>query len=307
MAALAWERSGADWPQRAASRFVAVDGLSWHVQVYGSGPVALLLHGTAASSHSWRDFGPALAERCTVVAPDLPGHGFTGASKDRLPRLHGIAHALARLLAELELDDCALIVGHSVGAAIGARMILDGRVAPRLLVGLNGAFEPFPGLAGQLFPSALRLLSLDPVLPYWIALRAYEPGFIRRVIRHTGSQIDARGVALYRRLAGSPRHVAGAMALMAGSHDDLHLLMGDLSQLRCPVVLFAAENDGAVPPRQAARVCRRLPYCRLQSLPGLGHLAHEEQPQAVAEQVWAAWLRVTAQPPSGGDDERKRR
>lgn len=288
MAALAWGRSGGDWPQRDASRFVRADGVSWHVQVYGSGPVALLLHGTAAATHSWRHFGPALANHFTVVAVDLPGHGFTAPARQRLPSLKQVGCAVGRLLVQLELAP-GLVVGHSSGAAIGARMALDGVIEPRLLVGLNGAFMPFPGLAGQLFPSTLRLLSLDPVLPYWIALRAYEPGFIRRVIKYTGSRIDEQGVKLYRRLAASPRHVAGAMAMMAGSHDDLHALVEELPRLRCRVVLFAAQRDRAVPAGQAGKICSTIAWCRIEEVPGLGHLAHEERPQWMAEKVIEAW------------------
>lgn len=288
MAALAWERSGSDWPQRHASRFVKAAGVTWHVQVYGSGPVALLIHGTAAATHSWRQFGPALSAYFTVVAMDLPGHGFTSAAPQRLPSLPEVANGLAQLLAELELQP-GMVVGHSSGAAIGARMALDRLISPQLLIGLNGAFLPFPGLAGQLFPGTLRLLSLDPVLPYWIALRAYEPGFIRRVIGHTGSSIDEQGIKLYRRLAASPAHISGAMAMMAGSHDGLHALVNDLARLRSTTVLFAAEKDLAVPPEQASNICSKLTDCRVVNLPGLGHLAHEERPGLLAQKVLAAW------------------
>jgi magnesium chelatase accessory protein len=293
MAALAWQRSGSDWPQRDASRFVMADGISWHVQVYGSGPVVLLVHGTAAATHSWRHLGVALAAEFTVVAMDLPGHGFSSAAPQRLPDLPGVAYGLAQLLRELDLEP-SLVVGHSSGAAIGARMVLDRLIEPRLLIGLNGAFLPFPGLAGQLFPSTLRLLSLDPILPYWIALRAYEPGFIRRVIRHTGSTIDEQGIRLYRRLAASPAHISGAMAMMAGCHDDLYALAEDLGRLRSKVVLFAAEKDSAVPPRQAQCICSRIADCQVESVPGLGHLAHEERPAWMAGQVSAAWSNLAA-------------
>src|SRR4051794_41984944 len=82
----------ADWPNRASSRLVTAGGLRWHVQVAGSGPVLLLVHGTGAATHSWRDLLPLLARHFTVVAPDLPGHGFTerprsaGVSPPRLAR-----------------------------------------------------------------------------------------------------------------------------------------------------------------------------------------------------------------------------
>jgi len=82
---LIWERDGRDWPNRSASRFVSAAGLRWHVQQFGTGPVALLVHGTGASTHSWRGLAPILAESFSVVAPDLPGHGFTEApAADRL-------------------------------------------------------------------------------------------------------------------------------------------------------------------------------------------------------------------------------
>ena len=74
-----WQRDGGDWPNREASRFVRAAGLLWHVQVMGQGPVLLLLHGTGAATHSWRAMLPLLARHFTVVAPDLPGHGFTDA------------------------------------------------------------------------------------------------------------------------------------------------------------------------------------------------------------------------------------
>ncbi|MFZ4410973.1 MAG: alpha/beta fold hydrolase, partial [Paracraurococcus sp.] len=76
----------ADWPNRPTSRLVAAGGLRWHVQVAGTGPVLLLVHGTGAATHSWRDLLPLLARHFTVVAPDLPGHGFT-----ERPRAEGLS------------------------------------------------------------------------------------------------------------------------------------------------------------------------------------------------------------------------
>jgi magnesium chelatase accessory protein len=72
-----------DWPHRTASRFVSAGGIEWHVQVMGKGPCALLLHGTGASTHSFRDLAPALAPDFSVIAVDLPGHGFTGTPPSR--------------------------------------------------------------------------------------------------------------------------------------------------------------------------------------------------------------------------------
>ena len=76
-----WARDGADWPHAAHSRFVEVAGQRWHVQLLpgpaADAPVVLLVHGTGASTHSWRALMPLLARRAAVLAVDLPGHGFS--------------------------------------------------------------------------------------------------------------------------------------------------------------------------------------------------------------------------------------
>ena len=105
--------------------------MRWHVQVMGSGPPLLLLHGTGAATHSWRDLMPMLAQDFTVIAPDLPGHGFTETPGGDGLSLRGMARELAALLGALGLQP-ALAVGHSAGAAIAIRMRLDGRLDGRL-------------------------------------------------------------------------------------------------------------------------------------------------------------------------------
>ncbi len=58
---LIWGTDGRDWPHRDRSRFVEAGGLRWHIQRMGDGPALLLVHGTAAATHSWRDLAPLLA------------------------------------------------------------------------------------------------------------------------------------------------------------------------------------------------------------------------------------------------------
>jgi magnesium chelatase accessory protein len=69
---LDWERDGKGWPNREASRFVRAAGIRWQVQSWGRGPTLLLVHGTGAATHSWRDLAPLLARRFTLVAPTSP-------------------------------------------------------------------------------------------------------------------------------------------------------------------------------------------------------------------------------------------
>lgn len=293
---LDWATDGRHWPHRERSRFVDVSGQHWHVQQWPAprpgAPTWLLLHGTGASTHSFRGLAPLLAAHAGIVAPDLPGHGFSGAAPIGRAGMEGMAQAVRMLLRELGVE-AACTVGHSAGAAIAVRMRLreDANAAkaaragatppPHRLIGLNAALLPLAGLAGTLFSPAAKLLALNPLAPYFFSWHAAQGAVLTRLLRSTGSTLDAEGAALYRRLIEGPAHVAGALTMMA--QWDLPALARDLPRLHTPLHLVVAEADGTVPPADAERVRRLLPGVTLHRLPGLGHLAHEEQPALVAE------------------------
>jgi magnesium chelatase accessory protein len=279
---LDWKQDGRDWPNREASRFVNAAGLRWHVQKMGQGPVLLLVHGTGASTHSWRDLAPLLAARFTVIAPDLPGHGFTTMPATHRLSLPGMADALTQLLRALDTKP-ALAAGHSAGAAILIRQCLDGGIAPRGLVSLNGALLPLSGVAGHLFSPLARLLTKVPVVPWLFAWRATDRAVIDRLLQGTGSTIDSEGAALYARLASNPGHVAAALGMMANW--DLRALEREMPGLKTKLLLIAGTHDRTIPAAQSQRVGDLVPGAQFVALPALGHLAHEEEPKRIAELI----------------------
>jgi magnesium chelatase accessory protein len=279
----AWPIDGRDWPNRAHSRFLRAGGIDWHVQVAGRGadrrPVVLLLHGTAAATHSWRDVLPLLAPHATVIAPDLPGHGFTGMPGDPGLTLPGMARLVDALLGALGMAP-DLVVGHSAGAAVALRMALDGRIAPRAVVSLNGALTPLGEEHAAFFTRAARLLVGLPFVPKLFAWRAANREVAARLLRDTGSRIDARGIDLYARLFRRAGHLSGALRMMANW--DLHPLLRDLPRLSPGLLLVVGSHDRTIAPDKARRIQRILPRARIETLDGLGHLAHEERPDLVA-------------------------
>lgn len=280
-----WDTDGRDWPNRTSSRFVEAGGLRWHVQLLGAGPLVLLLHGTGASTHSWRDVAPQLARTFHVVAVDLPGHGFSEATSDWT--LPGMVAALASLLRALAVD-VQVVVGHSAGAAIALYAIMRGAFEPRAFVSFNGAFVPFGGRLEPLLSPAARVLSWR-ALPRIVSARARQGG-VERIVAGTGSRLDARGLELYQRLIERPAHVASSLSMMA--HWNLRLLDGGFALVQTPALFVAASHDRAVPPHQAREVAARLPRGRVHVMAGLGHLAHEEAPNQAGELVCGLWNEV---------------
>ncbi len=275
---LDWAVDGADWPNREASRFVEAAGMRWHVQVMGQGPALLLLHGTGASTHSWRGVLPRLAQSHTVIAPDLPGHAFTNPATRESLSLPGMAAAVAALLRALGLSPVRA-AGHSAGAAILVRMAVERLFAPADLVSFNGAFFPVGGVAGQFFSPLAKAVASTSLIQKIFA-RMADRKAVERLLSDTGSRIDAEGISLYQRLFSNEAHVAGALGMMAAW--DLHWIGQDLRNLPLPLYLVRALNDRTIAPAEAAKAARLAPKAMVLDMPRLGHLAHEEDPATAA-------------------------
>jgi magnesium chelatase accessory protein len=279
-----WDVQGRDWPNRAASQFVRADGYDWHVQRMApagnrKAPICLLLHGTGAATHSWRDVIPFLAQHYDVIAVDLPGHGFTRTNMSHRVSLEGMAGSLAGLLDALAVAPDVL-VGHSAGVAIAIQMTLDrGWHAP--IVGFTPALMPFPGLAAKLFPSLAKILFTNPFTAIIFSRLASSRGETARFLkRATGSAIDAAGEDYYERLFSTSGHCDGAIRMMANWQ--LEPLRDRLAHVAAPVLLITAEGDKAIPKASIDQAAALIPGCVVEDMPSLGHLAHEEDPASAA-------------------------
>jgi magnesium chelatase accessory protein len=281
-----WARDGADWPNRRHSRFVSARPHRWHVQDTGepgdTRPTILLLHGAGGATHSWRGLLPLLAADARVIAPDLPGQGFSRAGSRFRLGMDFMAEDIARLLETLGATPDA-IVGHSAGGALGlwmARRRPD-RMArpPRTVVTINGALSPFPGMAGWVFPAMAKLLALNPLTALMVARTGASEASVRSLLENTGSRVDADGLALYRRLVGSRAHVDGTLGMMAQWR--LDPLLAALPDIDTPTLMLVGTGDRTVPPETATGPAARLPRARIERVENTGHLLHEEDPARV--------------------------
>ncbi len=277
---LDWDRDGRDWPHRSASRFVSTAGIGWHVQEMGpaDAPVLLLLHGTGASSHSWRHLLPLLSGAYRIVAPDLPCHGFSRPHGWPDLSLNGMTGAIQSLIAVLGIAPTA-IIGHSAGAAIAVSLGAKPAVKTRpLVVGINSAVRPIRG--EQILSPLAKALFAAPLSASLFALVARRGWFADNLLTATGSPLDKAGAALYRRLLTSSGHVRGALGMMAAW--DLTRFDALLSALPQPPVLIAAKDDPMVPcddSRHAASIARG---ASLTLVDRGGHLLHECRADLVA-------------------------
>jgi pimeloyl-ACP methyl ester carboxylesterase len=111
-----------------ASRMATVDGANLHYLTAGHGTPLILLHGYAETSLMWRPIIPILAERFTVIAPDLPGIGDSGIPANGLDmksaaiRIHALATSLGVQKAEVVGHDIGLMVAYAYAAQFPAEV-----------------------------------------------------------------------------------------------------------------------------------------------------------------------------------------
>src|SRR5205085_4891465 len=158
-------------------------------RVAGSGPPVVLIHGMVNSSRHWEQVALQLADRYTVIAPDLIGHGDSAAVRGDYS-IGAHATSIRDMLAVIGIER-ATIVGHSLGGGVAMQFFYQfpQRTERLVLVSSGGlGHEVSPLLRAATLPGAPALLAL-------MAHRVFLSGLDRSaaVLRRRGS---GRGVYL---------------------------------------------------------------------------------------------------------------
>jgi magnesium chelatase accessory protein len=271
-----------DWPLRTHGRRIRARH-DWWVVEHGTGPEVLLLHGAGGSGHSFRTFAPALSGHRTLI-PDLPGQGFTRAGSRSRFGIVPMAEDLAALIQTAGWKP-KLVIAHSAGVPLALQ--LSTLYPFRAVIGINAALGQFDGAAGFLFPLLARALAATPFVPAVVSRLWGNEAKVRQLIDGTGSRLDDAGIAQYLALIRRSAHVDGTLSMMAAWRVDR--LMAGAPRLTVPTLLITNAGDRIVPPRVSREAARMLPRAELREMSTLGHLAHEEDAEAVLA-VCADWL-----------------
>jgi haloalkane dehalogenase len=271
------------------NRFLSLSSGRIHYVDEGVGRPVLFVHGTPTWSYEWRHLIRALAPRWRCVAPDLLGFGLS----DRPARFAYTPEAHAAVLAEfverLGLEPFTLVV-HDYGGPVGLPLCLDRPARVRRLVLLNTWMWPLDddrgirrrarlaaGATGRFLYRRLNA-SLRLLMPLaygdW---RKLTPAIHRQYLAPFPTPDDRERVlwTLARALLGSRAHYAD--------------LWRRRERLRGrPVLVLWGLRDPAFPPRHLARWMALFGQeARVVRLPASGHWPHEEEPDAVRQELLA--------------------
>jgi pimeloyl-ACP methyl ester carboxylesterase len=251
----------------------------------GSGPALLLLHGIANSSETWSRVLPALAERFTVIAPDLLGHGASAAPAGDYS-LGAHASGARDLLTALG-HERATIVGHSLGGGIAMQFAYQfPERSERLVLVSSGGLgrEVHLLLRAAALPGAdwvLPLVASRPLLGIGRTLGGVlrrariEPAGDLEVLAHGFASLDSPGSR--QAFLHTVRSVIEPGGQRVSANDRLALAA------RLPTLIVWGARDSIIPPEHGEAAHAAMPKSRLVVFSGAGHMPHADAPDRFVE------------------------
>jgi pimeloyl-ACP methyl ester carboxylesterase len=260
-------------------RTVTLHGRPVSYVMAGSGPLLLLIHGIAGSVENWQEVIEPLAQRHTVLAPSLPGHGESAPGAGDYS-LGALAAGLRDLLVALG-QERATLVGHSLGGGVAMQFAYQfPELTERLVLVSSG------GLGAEV-SAVLRAATLpgaDLFIGASAALGATVGSKVTRVLAAVGLRptADVAEVARgYTSLVNHDRRVAflatlrsvvGTGGQRVSARDRFYLAEG------MPVLIIWGARDRIIPARHAENAHAAIPGSRLEIFENVGHLPQLEAP-----------------------------
>ena len=264
------------------SRFLMLQGMQVHVRDEGPRddhtPI-VLIHGTSASLHTWDGWVAALSPHRRVVRMDLPGFGLTGPAPDGDYSMARYTRFMRDLLDLLNIDQ-AVLAGNSLGGGIAWQTALAHPTRVRQLVLVDATGYP---LQPQSMPIGFRLAQVSWLAP--ITQKVLPRQMIAASVRNVYGQPDKVSPALldrYYELTLREGNRASLTKRFQYRSSDA-ALAGQISQLRMPTLILWGSEDRLIPPDHGQRFHHDITGSQIEVFEGLGHVPHEEDPQATVQ------------------------
>jgi pimeloyl-ACP methyl ester carboxylesterase len=270
---------------RFAVRHITLHGHEVSYRMAGEGPLVVLVHGLAGSSMTWRDVLPRLADRFTVVAPDLLGHGQSAKPRGDYS-LGAYASGIRDLMVALDLER-GTFVGHSLGGGVAMQLAYQfPERCERLVLVASGGLgrEVNPLLRAVTLPGAEYVLPL--VLTPWLRLRAESVGsFIQRVGWRPGTTLNQvwRSYTTLTTREGQQAFVHTVRSVIDVSGQRVSALDRLYLAAEVPTLIMWGDHDRIIPVEHARTAHEAIPGSRLEIRPGAGHMLPSEDPEWFTE------------------------
>lgn len=241
----------------------------------GNGPPLLLLHGTTSSRRIWRPLLPELAERATVLALDLPGHGDSPATSFTPPQW---ASEVADFLDQQGIERTA-VVGHSAGGWTAFELAKLGRATDVLALAPAGLWRKRSPLMTDLALNA-----------NWRLGRLLGPGAATALRSPLVRSASLRAVSARPRQIPADVAVENARCHWTDSFprhfaETRRLRFEDGADIDVPIKIIWGGRDRIALPRKSRNVNRLPPQVSVETWADCGHMLMWDAPQRLLESI----------------------
>ena len=258
------------------SEFMEVDGLDLHYRVEGEGEPLLLLHGWAASLHTWDGWVEELKEEFRVIRLDLPGFGLTGPpEREEGYSMEYYVDIVDEFLEELNIEEFHM-AGNSLGGAITWNYAAEYPQKVNRIVLLNAA-----GYAGEDDRPGLMQLAEYNVVQF--AVQYVTPRMaIRQILQGVYGderRLEEEVVRRYHRLQLREGNRQALFEVMGAIHDlEPAAAVEKIRSVQAPTLIIWGELDEWVPVDNAYKFEGDIPDSRVVVFDNAGHVPMEELP-----------------------------
>lgn len=271
-------------PPGATETFVPAAGGTFRVlrgDHEGDGTPILLIHGGGSDNAaiSWYRLIEALSADHPVIAPDLPGFGYTE-GVDLMGTSAGMADQLAALLDALGVDR-VVVCGVSMGGEVAIQFALrhPERTAALVPVAPGGLIERWRNpVAHQL--AWLATLLPDPILG---PLSAFANRFVKTMITRMVKDPSTLPAVVVEEFAREARRPGAGYAYGLYNRKSIarrrmiNNLLPDVHRISAPTLFFHGTDDPLVSPAGSIEAARLMPDAEIDLVPDCGHWAQLEE------------------------------
>ncbi|MCQ8183861.1 alpha/beta fold hydrolase [Parvularcula maris] len=266
-----------------------------HYRVSGpeDAPVLVLIHGTAASLHTWAPLRERLDQDYRVIAYDQPGHGLTGPHPERDYTFAGMREGLDAVLKATNTTE-AVLIGNSMGGWVAWRMALDEPELVKGLVLIDPAGVPVEEESEGNIGFTIAQSSLGRALMKKITPRSLIESSVKQTVADE-NMVTPEMVDRYHDLLRFPGNREAAGDQFISPRQDLS---GRLGEINAPTLILWGEEDRLIPVAAGRVFERDIPGAELIVYEGVGHLPMEEAPDRTAEDISGFLARLEKSAPS---------
>lgn len=258
------------------SKWIEVDDLDVHYRKEGSGPGLVLLHGTAASLHTWDGWTTALKDSFTIYRMDLPAFGLTGPAPDRDYSINAYVDFVDAFVLKHDLDSFA-IAGNSLGGYIAWAYTVNHPGKVDKLILLDAAGYPHEGASDALAFKIAANPVLRPLMKH-ITPKSFIKKNLEQVYADD-SKVTEKLVTRYHDMTLRKGNRQAFIDRVHADHEDISSLIREIT---CPTLIMWGSQDTWTPVGNATRFNEDIPGSRLIMYADVGHVPMEEIPEQSA-------------------------